>query len=265
MPTVKEYNSYGEELEKLLLLRTSPIAVKMLKREDDVPEEAVRPKRDRGYHLAQCQAFAMSRREKATVALLKEDNWCWAPLIGYGLVEMPEFGTRGALYFPHFVESQAAAKALIKTFPRLEYGKYIGIVSAPLRTASFEPDLVLIYTNTAQLRTILLAVKYKEGALITSEFDPIDSCVFSTVPVLLTGEYRITIPDPGEYERAMTGEDQIIFSVPGNKVETLVRGLGHFEEIRLGYTDLAPVMRPDFPQPEFYKMLFRQWGLDVHE
>jgi uncharacterized protein (DUF169 family) len=265
MTTLKEYNSYGEELEKVLLLRTSPIAVKMLEREEDIPEEAIRPKRDRGYHLAQCQAFAMSRRQKATVALLKEDHWCWAPLIGYGLVEVPEFCSSGDVYFPHFVESREAAKSLAKVFPCLEYGKYIGIVSAPLKTASFEPDLVLIYSNTAQLRTILLAVKYKEGALVTSEFDPIDSCVFSTVPVLLTGEYRITFPDPGEYERAMTGEDQVIFSVPGSKVETLIQGLRHFEEIKLGYTDLAMVMQPDFPQPPFYKMLFEMWGLDVQE
>jgi uncharacterized protein (DUF169 family) len=239
--------------------------VKMLEREQDIPGEAIRPKRNRGYHLAQCQAFAMSRREKATVALLKEDNWCWAPLIGYGLVEMPELFDEGDLFFPHFVESREAAKNLTEAFPRLEYGKYVGIVSAPLKMASFEPDLVLIYSNAAQLRSILLAVKYKEGALVPSLFDPIDSCVFSVVPVLQSGEYRITIPDPGEYERALTGEDLIIFSVPGGKVETLVQGLSHFEEIKLDYTDLAMVMRPDFPQPDFYKMLFGMWGLDVQE
>jgi uncharacterized protein (DUF169 family) len=186
-------------------------------------------------------------------------------LIGYGLVEMPELFSEGDLFFPHFVESREAAKNLTEAFPRLEYGKYIGIVSAPLKVASFEPDLVLIYSNAAQLRTILLAVKYKEGTLVPSVFDPIDSCVFSIVPVLQSGEYRITIPDPGEYERALTGEDLIIFSVPGDKVETLMLGLGHFGEIKLGYTDLAMVMRPDFPQPEFYKMLFGMWGLDVQE
>jgi uncharacterized protein (DUF169 family) len=265
MTTLDEYNGYGEELEKLLLLRTSPIAVRMLETEEEIPEEAIRPKRDRGYHLAQCQAFAMSRREKATVALLKEDNWCWAPLIGYGLVEMPDLFSDGSLFAPHFVESREAAKRLTEAFPRLALDKYAGIVSAPLRTASFAPDLVLIYSNAAQLRSILLAVKYKEGALVTSHFDPIDSCVFSVVPVLQTGEYRITIPDPGEYERALTAEDQVIFSVPGGKVETLVQGLRHFAEIKLGYTDLAMVMRPDFPQPEFYKMLFGMWGLDVQE
>ncbi len=30
MNMLKEYNSFGEELEKLLILRTSPLAIKML-------------------------------------------------------------------------------------------------------------------------------------------------------------------------------------------------------------------------------------------
>jgi len=261
--TSGEFNSYGEELERLLLLRSSPIAIKMLEKEEDIPEGAIRPKRDRGIHLAQCQAFAMSRRQGATVAMLKEDNWCWAPLVGFGLVEPLE--RHPALPYIYIVENMEAAKNVAKNFPRLEYRKYIGIVSAPLKTASFEPDLVLIYSNTAQLRSMLLAVKYKEGFLVTSQFDPIDSCVYSTVPVILNGQYRITLPDPGEYERAMAGEDEIIFSVPRDKMEELILGLRHFEEIKLGYTHLAMEMRPDFPQPEFYKELFRMWGLDVED
>ena len=75
MSTLSEFNKYGEELERQLMLRTSPIAVKMLEKEADIPKEAIRPKKDRGYHLAQCQAFALSRREGTTVAMLKEDNW----------------------------------------------------------------------------------------------------------------------------------------------------------------------------------------------
>jgi uncharacterized protein (DUF169 family) len=90
MTTQKEYNNYGEELEKLLMLRTSPIAVKMLEKEEDIPEGAVRPMKDYGYHIAQCQAFAMSRRgRKATIAMLKEDNWC-PPVSAYGLAEPRE-------------------------------------------------------------------------------------------------------------------------------------------------------------------------------
>lgn len=263
MTTLSEFSSYGEELEKLLLLRTAPIAVKMLEKEADIPKEAIRPKRDRGHHLAQCQAFAMTRRRGETIAMLKEDNWCWAPLIGYGLVKPLDENTIS----PHIyiVENMEAARKVAKYFPRLEYGKYIGILSAPLKTASFEPDLVLIYSNTAQLRSMLLAVKYKEGHLVKSEFDPIDSCVYSVVPVILNGQYRITLPDPGEYERAMTGEDEIILSVPAGKLEELVMGLRSLEKIKHGYTHLNMEMRPDSPQPPFYKDLFKMWGLDVTE
>ena len=38
MTTLAEYNKYGEDLERIMLLRTSPIAVKMLKTEADIPD-----------------------------------------------------------------------------------------------------------------------------------------------------------------------------------------------------------------------------------
>jgi uncharacterized protein (DUF169 family) len=248
MTTPGEFNRYGEELERLLLLRTSPIAVKMLEREGDIPQEAIRPKRDRGYHLAQCQAFAMSRRQRATIAMLKEDNWCWAPLIAYGMVEKPN----------------APSLAEHTSFPCLEYGKYIGIVSAPLSTAGFEPDMVVIYSNTAQLRNMLLAVKYEERALVKSRLFP-PACSYSVVPVILNGQYWITLPDPGEYQRALAGEDEIILSVPGHRMGGLISELKRLADTEFGYASAAMEMRPDFPQPEFYKTLFKMWNLDVKE
>jgi uncharacterized protein (DUF169 family) len=36
MTTLDELNSYGEDLERLLLLRTSPIAIKLLEKENDI-------------------------------------------------------------------------------------------------------------------------------------------------------------------------------------------------------------------------------------
>jgi len=261
MVTMQELNGYGGELERLLLLKTSPIAVSLLEREEDIPEGAIRPKKDRGAHLALCQAFAMSRRQRVTVAMLREDHWCWAPLIAFGLADPPDVFLEGRTAFPRMVSSLEAAKELARTEPRLERGRYIGILSAPLKTTTFKADAAMIYCNSSQLRTILLAVKYQEGQRVESTFDPIDSCVHSLVPVILTGQYRITLPDPGEYQRALATEDEIIFSMPGNKIEGLVSGLRHIEEMGHGYGDFSQEMRPDFAQPEFYTELFRKMGL----
>ena len=249
MPSIKDYNDYGKDLERILQLRTSPIAVKMLEKEEDIPEGAIRPKKDRGYHLAQCQAFAMSRRSGEMIAMLKEDNWCWAPLMGYGLVEDPQ---------DDFVNSHAY-------FPRFEVGKYIGIVTAPLKTAPFEPDMVLVYSNTAQLRNLIGVVKSHDKALVSSVFDPIDSCVYSVVPVIENNEYRVTIPDPGEYERAMAGEDEMIFSIPKDKLPGLMDTLREMDSRGGGYKQQTYIMTPDFPRPPFYTDLFKKWGLDTEE
>jgi hypothetical protein len=112
---------------------------------------------------------------------------------------------------------------------------------------------------------MLSAVQSAENPVLTSEFYPIDSCAYSIVPTMLTRECRITLPDPGEYERAMTGEDEIIFSVPPDKLEKMVARLRRAYDQKRGYVYSTQGMTPDFPQPAFYKELFKMWGLDTGE
>ncbi len=245
MPSLADFHRYGEELEKLLHLRTSPIAVKMLRTEADIPEGAVRPKRDRGQHIAQCQAFALSRRNRETVAMLIEDNWCFAPLIAYGLVDKPD----------------DPELAPFVNFPRFERDKYVGICSAPLGTSPFVPDVVLIYSNTAQLRSLMNPLHFQKDMRVDSCFFP-PACAYQVIPVMGEGNYMVTLPDPGDYMRALAGEDEIILSVPAAKMEELMTGLRRMEEMHAGYRESNLMMRPDFERPEFYQRLFKRWGLD---
>ena len=265
MNTLSDFNRWGEELEARLQLHTSPIAIKMLKKEEDIPKEAKRPKRDFGFHLGLCQAFAKSRREGVTVAMLKEDHWCYVPVIAQGLAKPPDFYLEGHTDFPLRVADMEAAKNLAKTSPRLEYGKYIGVVSAPLRTASFEPDLMVIYCNSAQLRGLLTGLKYKKGEMVTSTLNPGGACVQSTVPALLSGACQVTIPCGGDSRRALARDDELIFSVPADRSEDVMSGLKHLDEIGSGYRQSAPDMRPEYPQSEMYIKLGRMVGMDVHE
>ena len=243
MTTINQYNIYGEELEKLLVLKTSPVAVKMLEKEIDIPPEAVRPKKDRGYHLAQCQAFTLSRRDKETIAMLKDDNWCPAPCIAYGLVGRPdEPGFRSRENYDCF-----------------DYGKYIGILTAPLKTASFVPDVVIIYSDTNQLRSLLLAMRPEERPAVGGHYFP-PSCAYTVVTVMQTGEYRVILPDPGEYARALTTVGEMMFAVPRDRLAGLVADYRkHKSDSPFAHESM--IMRPDFPQPDFYKMIFKRWGM----
>jgi uncharacterized protein (DUF169 family) len=245
MPDLSEFNKYGEELENYLMLRSSPIAIKMLEKEADIPKEAIRPKKDRKYHLAQCQAFALSRREGITVAMLKEDNWCPTSVMAYGLVKRPE-----------------SVEKWTHPYECFEQGKYIGIVSAPLKRATFAPDVVIIYAKPAQVRGLLLSMKVEDVPLVKGHFFP-PSCGWSVVNPMKSGHYWVVLPDPGEYQRALTEEGDLMFSVPQSRMQTMMAGLKQNEHGPFSYREHQMFMQPDFPLPDFYRDMFKNWGMDT--
>ena len=242
---LSEYNKYGEDLERILLLRSSPVAVKMLEKEEDVPKGAIRPKKDRGQHLAQCQAFAMSRRDKTTVAMLKEDHWCPTAVMAYGLVERPESVAKWTHPYDCF-----------------EHGKYIGMTTAPLQSATFIPDVVLIYAKPSQLRALLLSMKVEDVPEVKHHFFP-PSCGWTVVNPMKDGKYWVVLPDPGEYQRALTDEGDLIFSIPQVKMKEMMTGLRQNEHGFFSYREHQMFMQTDFPLPGFYKDLFKSWGMDT--
>lgn len=261
MTSQSEFNTYGADLERMMSLRSYPIAIKMLKSGSEVPEGAVRPKRDRGEHWAVCQVFSLARRQGETFALFLEDHWCFEPIISYGLVETPQDYLKGFTNSFFIADKEAAAEHAQK-MTRLPLGQYPGMVIGPLKTADFEPDLTMIYCTPAQLRHLLLALRYLHGTQVTSTLDPIGSCVHSVVPSLLTGECQVTIPDPGDFERAGAGEDEMVLTVPTTRLGELMTGLYHFEEMDRGFRRFNLSLHPNFKQPPFYEEYFKQWGLE---
>lgn len=213
---------YGEELERRLRLKTFPVAVKLLEREEDIPEGAIMPGKNLGYHLLSCQGFAMSRRDGVTVAMLKDDMWCFEPAVGYGIVEPPEYFLQGHTRLPGSSDMLDAGKNWTVAFPRLNTGKYIGIVSAPLRSTNFEPDLVMIYGDSSQMTELVVSAVYKDGRDINCRFSGAAACVYAVVPVMQTGEYTIALPCRGDRTSGIAQDDEIIFSVPIAKLGDLI-------------------------------------------
>ena len=244
---LSDFNKYGEELESLLCLRTSPVAVRMLRSKDEIPDGAYRPKRDKNKHYAQCQVFSLSRRDRMTVAMLKDDNWCLGPLLAYGLAEMPP-------------PKPGAGPAPSNQFKRFEHGKYVGILTGPLKTAQFKPDLVLIYSDTNQLRDMLLSLKEEEKPKVRTNLFPI-SCAFCITNPIIDNEYWVNLPDPGVYVRALTQPGEMIFSIPVPKLPEFMEGFRTFDKESM-FAHEQMMMQSDFEQPDIYKEMFEAWGME---
>jgi uncharacterized protein (DUF169 family) len=254
------YSQYAEELERLVRLDTYPLAIKLLKTEKDIPRDAKRPVRDFGYHLSTCQAFSMSRHEGTKVAMLKEDMWCFEPVVGFGLEEPPPQFLEGHNRFPQDVETLAAGANFARNFPRLEVGKYSGIMASPLKVSDFEPDLVILYCTSAQLTLLLLGIAYKDGHDVTSTLSGHAACVYSVVPVLQTGKCQVTLPCRGDRYAAGAQDNELIFSVPYIRLDDLVTGLRKIAEAGTRLPG-SIVMQPEYQLPESYVTLGKKIGM----
>lgn len=259
---IAELNALGASLEKEMKLRTHPIAVKFYEKASDVPEGTIFPKRDMGKHLAFCQATAMTRMKGMSIAMTKEDHWCWNPLIAFGCVEcVPGMESFEEVIKYIGIPDHDKASKFFENFPRLPLGKYEAVALAPLEKAKFEPDVVVVYGNTAQVNIMVRTVKGLEGDYIRAVFDGIDSCIYATVTPFLSGKYHLTFPDPGDRERARAGDDEAIISVPGAKIADFVHAIEN-NGLFGGYSQALFDFPLDFMRPPFYHKLFDMWGLD---
>ena len=262
---VQEYNKTALRLEELIRLRTHPVAIKWLEKEADIPENAIVPTRDLHKHMAMCQAFTYARMKGQTVALTKKDHWCWNPLIGYGLVEcvpgQPQFD-EVCTYIG--IPDRKKAEEFFARFPRLPLGKYEAVLVAPLTTCDFEPDVITVYGTPYQINYICRCIKSVLADHFTSVFDGIDSCIYCTVPTFKDKVFRVTFPDPGETERARARDDEVILTIPPEKLEALMKAI-EFLSSFMRCDDKLLEIPLDFPRPPFYNTLYEMWGLEKGE
>ena len=250
----------GDELDRLLRLKTFPIAVKLLEKEADIPAEAIRPKRDLGRQIFLCQAFAMARREGKMVAMLMEDMFCFEPVIGCGLAETPDYFLKGNNRFPQDVETLEAGSNWAREFPRLTCGRYIGVLSTSLLTTDFVPDAVVIYCNPAQVRLLLGGIAYKDGYDITSTLSSHAACVYAVVPLMRTGKCQVTMPCRGDQKAAVAQDDELIFSVPVERVGDLIYGIKQVGEAGYRMPNVF-MMGEQFKLPNSYETLAKMLGM----
>jgi len=254
---LSEFNEYGKRIVKQIWPSSHPLAVKMLTDRDQVPEEAKRPTVDYGKCMSTCQAFALSRKYGECVAQLFEDMWCPEPVIGFGLTEPPQYFLDGNNRYPGGVVSLEAGENWAKEFPRLETGKYVGVVSAPLTTATFEPDIAVIYCNSAQLTRLLLGIAYHDGRDIATVLGGHAACVYAVVPALLAGRCQVAVPCRGDRGRAGAQDDEMIFSMPKDRIGDLAYGL---EQKGTGTLPQGFSLVPEYGLSPSYAEMARQMG-----
>ena len=263
MNTAEEYRAIGKELKEELLLRSSPIAIKMLKSRDEIPEGCICPS-DAGEKIpAFCQTYSLVRRHHRKMAIFREDHWCIWPVVSLRLGEVDEAMEEdlGTKFFIR--DHDACMRHFREIFPRIDPELGVqGLALAPLEDTNFVPDCIVIYCDQAQARQLMMGGQFATGEPVTASFDVVGSCIQAIVPVL-NGEkdYNFTVPDDGEFERALTLDDEFYFTVSSRKADELMEAIRWFRKIGFCHSKLAMHMELEYPRPQFYDDAMRDWGL----
>jgi len=257
-----DINKQALEIETLLRMNTYPIAVKMIKREEDIPDGAKRPLKDCGYNLALCQAISLARRQRESIALLKEDMRCFEPVLGLGMAEAPQYFLEGHNRYPETAKTLETGGAWAKSFPRLAFGEYIGVTVAPLFEASFIPDLFILYINGMQLTQLLIAKNWMDGRDITCTLSGHAACVYAIVPVVKNKQFQVAVPCNGDRKRGLASDEEVIFSGPIALLGELTTGLSYIKETGRGLP-YQLIMQPNYELEDSYLKIGRMIGMSV--
>jgi len=262
MVTLKEVHELGTELEQWLRMRVHPIAVKMLKSKEEVPEGAVIPTRDWKHKYALCQSFAKSQRDGLTIAMFKEDLWCFEPVIGLGFAEPNQYFLEGHHRYPDSVRELEAAGEWCRNMPQLEYGLYKGIVSAPINTCNFMPDVIVMHVNGMMMSQLLIVKCWIDGKDVYSQLSGHAVCVYAVVPPLLKHECAVAIPCKGDRRLASAQDDEIIFTLIPEMLPDFIAGTKFLQEHNWGIPMIQEYKEEYDLKPEYAK-IGEMLGMDL--
>jgi len=261
MSALDQMHEHAAEMVALLRLQSMPIALKMLRSEEEIPENAVRPVRDLGHHLSFCQALALTRRRGLTIAETREDMWCFEPVVGLGFAPPPQAFLDGHNRYPTSASTLGAGATWARNMPRFDHPTYRAVVTAPLETAGFDPDIFIVYGSPAVMTQIMLAKNWLDGGDILTTMSGHAACVYYVVPAVAQQQWRMSIPCGGDQRRAGCDDYSMVFSAPATVLGDLLAGLRAIRDTGCGLPS-SPSFAVEYPLEKSYVELAHAIGMD---
>ena len=212
----------SELYKQILNLRWSPVAVRLMRPGEDIPEGVVAP----SVPLRHCQSITVARRGHC-LYIPPSKHACPDGSGILGLVEMSQKLKSGDLYllFKKLPNIETAQK-MIATRPEFEPGTYTATLVAPLEMATFEPDVVIFTLWPEQAMWLCCAKTYATGErqhFRTSGYN--STCADLTVQVMKSNEMNISFGCYGARASSEIDDFEQYVSLPYHQLPQLAESL----------------------------------------
>ena len=219
-----DYRELADALERYIRPATFPLALGMLRPDQEIPPNARRPWRDLGVRMATCQVWNTARHYGWALAATLEDLSCPPGKIVLGFEAAVPYYTEGNLCAGMYTANAEAGARTEAATPRFPEGHYRTFLAAPLARAPFEPEVVLIYGNPAQVMRLVVGALYARGGRLESSFSGRLVCADILAATPQAGP-QVILPCYGDRIFGQTQDHELAFALPASFLPTLLGGL----------------------------------------
>jgi uncharacterized protein (DUF169 family) len=236
MMNVEQIKKTGEELYHKLHLPTWPVGITYIKKEGDIPGQAVRPS-SMGQKWSLCQAVTYARRHGWHVAMTADDNFCvpasafhkWVDVSDEDLIESQvqqgwHKDWKAEQNRFNFFKGLFAGREGEKTLHKMK--EYVGFVCSPLHQAIMEPDSIMVFGDGTHVNHMIQALCYDYTMPVMSAFEGFgETCFKGGLVPFMTGRPQVVIPGMGDRSFAGISPEELAVGLPASKLSVILDNL----------------------------------------
>ena len=219
---LEKNQKYCDVIGSKVKLITKPVAMKLIKSEDEIPE---------GFNLIDEKVRHCEMVRKASLGekfySTAEEQMCLGGAGAIGLMEMPEKLANGEKYYSlgRFKDLETA-KSLTSKLSIVE-DKHWGMLYAPLDEADFKADVIQIITEPVGGMKLAQSIVYASGEKINPNFAGIQSlCGDAFANPYIEKGVNFTLGCDGSRKAADVKDNEMAIGISADKIDEVISGLG---------------------------------------
>ncbi len=210
-------------LEQLMRLKSFPVGFKMLEDADDLDKIPFMRRSQEKVTL--CQLITRVRNFDWTVGATADDFVSPACPSIVGLSDIPDLMKDGTFRSIVWVKTREDARRYEQSIPRIPQGKYKAVALAPLVYNPFQPDMVLIYANPAQMMLLINSLQFEDYEVMEFSCVGESSCSDAIARCHNENKPFLSIPCYGERRYGHAQDEDLVMALPASYMEKALRGM----------------------------------------
>ncbi len=219
--SVDGYDTVARCLKEKLDLTRSPVAIKFVLQEKDLPDNI----KEIELPIRHCEMVTRAS-DGETFYAIATDQACKGGAAAIGADKTPENLKTGEFYYDlGRFSSIGAAKRTINAIPKINMDIHATIY-APLEKARFHPDVIIVIANPVQAMKLSQALIYTLGGRLEADFSGIQSlCADAVAGPFMRKVPNITLGCSGSRKFAGIEDQELIVGLNGENIGCVINAL----------------------------------------